>query len=1364
MTVSAQELPKDQVIGFRDAKIAFGDGSLSLNATTGNVAINSMSVTGAGNVAIVAQPMAGVSTTGLVFGNGGSINDGLIDQDGTFQLNGTNYTLVYAINGPGLSATNDAFPGVGQRHGSDGQSAEQSLSRGSPKRGRRGNLRAPHRGAFIAKWDGPGVLAMTAHVRPASIRPVSASRRVAALLSSVAPLARSDGGMAAAVALATILALVAPPALADGGAGGAGQSTAGGAGGTDSATGTGGTGGSVVSGIGGGGGGGGAGATGGSGGSGVSGGGGAGGQSAGAAGAAGDVGGGGGGGAHGFVGSALPIAAVIGGNGGSGGAGQSINAGGGGGAGGYGAVITSTGGLGTLGAAVTGGVGGNGGLSQPFNGGDGGTGGIGLLLSNPLGATVTIDAAVSGGQGGLGGIGIGHRLNSAGLVGVGGVGIVGENLNVTVTGSGSVAGGLSGDGATRANAITFTGGTNVLTLQSNASFTGNVVAFSAADTLQLGGSADASFNVAQIGAAAQFQGFGAFQKVGSSTWTLSGTTTAVTPWAINAGTLAVSADANLGNSAGGLAFGGGTLQYLSGFTTSRAVTLNAGGGAIDTNGNAATLAGTIGGSGGLTKTGTGTLTLSGVNSYQGGTTVNAGTLALAGAGTLGASTGATAVNGSTAVLDLGGTSQTQNGGVSLLGNGTIQNGTLSSSGMFDMRAGVVNANLAGTGAVVKSTSGIVTFVAANSYQGGTAINAGTLAVSADANLGNSVGGLAFGGGTLQYLSGFTTSRAVTLNAGGGAIDTNGNAATLAGAMGGTGGLTKIGTGTLTLAGNDAYTGATTVAAGTLIVSGSAASSAVTVQSGATLAGTGIVGSTVIGSGATFAPGPQLGPGGMAISGNLVIQSGALYLLQVNATTASAANVSGIAALAGNVQASFASGSYLANKYTILSATTRSGVFAGLSTVNLPAGFTASLSYTSTEADLNLVAALGGGSGGGGPSALGTGGLSGNQRNVANALNNFFNSGGALPPAFVNVFGLTGTNAANGLSQLSGEASTGAQQSAFLLMSSFLGTMLDPFMGGRADIGGAPALGYDAEQPDQTAGAFASVKSPVSPAKPSFEQRWTAWSGAFGGLSTLPGDATVGSHDLTARGAGVVAGLDYHVTRDTLLGFALAGAGADWSVAQALGTGKSDAFQAGVYTATRWGAAYLGTAVAVANHWMSTDRFAPFGDHLTAKFDGMSLGARAEAGYRFATPYAGITPFAAFQGQDFRTPAYTETDLSGGGFALSYNARNATDLRGEVGTRLDETMALGTDALLTLHTKLAWAYDWISDPSLAPVFQALPGAIFVVNGAAPPKDSALATAGFELRLASGITVGGKFDGEFASRAQTYAGTGTVRVSW
>jgi outer membrane autotransporter protein len=370
---------------------------------------------------------------------------------------------------------------------------------------------------------------------------------------------------------------------------------------------------------------------------------------------------------------------------------------------------------------------------------------------------------------------------------------------------------------------------------------------------------------------------------------------------------------------------------------------------------------------------------------------------------------------------------------------------------------------------------------------------------------------------------------------------------------------------------------------------------------------------------------------------------------------------------------------------------------------------------------------------------------------------------------VSLYGLTGNNLTNALDQLSGEAATGAQRVGFQLTDQFLNLMLDPFVDGRSGVGGAdhPALGFAPERktmPPDIAHAYAAVLKAPPKAVPFYEPRWTVWGGAYGGSNRTSGDlAVIGSHDLSASTAGFAGGFDYRLTPDSVVGFALAGAGTDWSLSQGLGGGKSDAFQAGVYAATKSGPAYLAAAFAFANHWMSTDRFA-FGDHLTADFNAQSYGGRLEGGYRFGAAYGGITPYAAIQAQSFHTPGYTETGAIPNGFALTFNGRDATDTRSELGARFDRVLAVYSNAVLALRGRVAWAHDWVSDPTLTPLFQALPGASFIVNGALPVKDSALASAGGELRLANGLTLLAKFDGEFASRSNTYAGTGTIRYRW
>ena len=164
-----------------------------------------------------------------------------------------------------------------------------------------------------------------------------------------------------------------------------------------------------------------------------------------------------------------------------------------------------------------------------------------------------------------------------------------------------------------------------------------------------------------------------------------------------------------------------------------------------------------------------------------------------------------------------------------------------------------------------------------------------------------------------------------------------------------------------------------------------------------------------------------------------------------------------------------------------------------------------------------------------------------------------------------------------------------------------------------------------------------------------------------------------------------------------------------------------------------GPAYLATAVSFANHWMTTDRYSLGADHLTARFNAQNYGARAEAGYRFGTPMIGITPYAAGQAQSLQTPNYTETDVTGGGFGLAYAAQTASDLRSELGARFDALTVIGASSAIVWRARAAWAHDWVSDPSLLATFTALPGANFTVTGATPAANSALASAGAELRV-------------------------------
>jgi autotransporter-associated beta strand protein/T5SS/PEP-CTERM-associated repeat protein len=217
----------------------------------------------------------------------------------------------------------------------------------------------------------------------------------------------------------------------------------------------------------------------------------------------------------------------------------------------------------------------------------------------------------------------------------------------------------------------------------------------------------------------------------------------------------------------------------------------------------------------------------------------------------------------------------------------------------------VAADISGTGTLSKAGTGTLILTGTNSYSGGTTVTGGLINFTAG-NLGT--GTITVNGGGLQWATGNTSdisAQLAAIGSGGATFDTNGNNVSFATGLTGSGGLTKAGGGTLTLAGAT-YSGATNVNGGTLQAGAAnvfASSSAVTVASGATLAFNGFnqTLASLAGAGSV-----TMGVGSMTVGGN-------------NASTAFSGTISGSGGLTKNGTGALTLGG--ANTYT------------GLTTVN-----------------------------------------------------------------------------------------------------------------------------------------------------------------------------------------------------------------------------------------------------------------------------------------------------------------------------------------------------------------------------------------------------------------------------------------------
>ncbi|MBZ9982492.1 MULTISPECIES: autotransporter domain-containing protein [unclassified Mesorhizobium] len=1026
---------------------------------------------------------------------------------------------------------------------------------------------------------------------------------------------------------------------------------------------------------------------------------------------------------------------VLGGHGGNGSAGVSLVSG---------ATFTNLG-------MITGGNGGSGGNDNaaPTTGGNGGNGGIGVTGS---GATISNSGTITGGTGGVAGTG----GTNDGTAGSAGFGVSGSDL--TIVNRGSIS------GASGTNAIVFAGGANTLMLEAGSMITGNVVAFSSADTLALGGSANASFDVSQIGVAAQYQGFGVFSKTGTSIWTLTGATGTVTPWTINRGTLSISSDANLGAPSGGLTFDGGTLRNTAALTTARNVTLNAGGGTFLTGADL-TAAGVVTGGGSLIKTGAGTLTLSGANSYTGGTSILNGTLQVSADANLGAASGGLAFDGgtlqNTAALATGRSVTLEAGG-----------------GIFQTDSNLtVTGAISGSGSLTKDGAGTLTLTGSNSYQGNTLIEVGTLvgnAASFRGNIGNDgtvvfdqngnatfAGGIGGSGnmvkdgtGTL-VLAGMSTldwsvDAGDLVSAGerfGGDVAIGSGAsftfeqranATYAGSISGAGDFLKTGADLLEVTGNSAaFAGATTVDAGTLAVNGTLGGT-IDVLANGRLQGNGTVGTTTVAG--TIAPGNSIGT--LTVDGDYTQLAGSTYEAEIDPDGSSdLIDVTGAAGIeGGTVFALKAPGGYdTGTRYTILTAA--GGVTGTYGTLDQNAPFVdLSLAYDPNAVYLDVAR---------NDASFCDVAISANQCAVGDGAE----GQGPGNPIYDAIVGLPDEETArDAFDQLSGE-----------IHASIKGAMLDDSRFVReaatnrvraafGDGSGSstPVLAYgpdgSALTPEEQAlvreGKSARYSAPGAAPAPADTERFAAWGQAFGSWGTWDSDGNAASLDRST--GGFLVGADGMIAENWRLGLLAGYSRSSFDVDDRASSGDSDNYHLGVYGGGQWGALGLRAGAAYTWHAIETARsvsFPGFTDRLTADYDAGTAQVFGELGYRIDRGSFALEPFGNLAYVNVHSYGFTED----GGAAALTGASGTTDATfTTLGLRASTEFGLG-GMKARARGMLGWRHAFGDVTPLAD-FAFTGGEAFTVAGTPIAEDALVLEAGLDLALSEKTSLGLSYSGQ------------------
>lgn len=858
--------------------------------------------------------------------------------------------------------------------------------------------------------------------------------------------------------------------------------------------------------------------------------------------------------------------------------------------------------------------------------------------------------------------------------------------------------------------------------------------------------------------AGSITGSGRVEKAGSGTLLLTGTSSYSGGTAIRGGTLAIIADANLGNLSSNLALsGGGRLATLADITSARAITLS-GSGTIETMaGTTFALGGPISGTGSLVKDGWGRLALTGSASHGGGTTIAAGMLQIGNGGTSGE-----------------------------LAGDVVNNALLSFNRTNDY---VFAGAISGGGSVVQSGSGTTILTGSNSYSGGTVIRAGVLQVAADGNLGAQGTAITFFGGALRFGTAFDTNRTLLL-LGNGTVDTNGGDATLTGGVYGFGDLIKNGAGTLTLTGsnfyrrtvvaagrlvgdaasisgdianngtvvfdqrNDAsiasvfsgtgrfdktgrgglelrgdssgYSGTTTVSAGMLVVNGSLGGD-IDVLTGARLRGNGTVGATTIRSGATIAPGNSIGT--LTIAGDIAFERGAIYEVEVDAGGMSSdlIRASGVARLGGGSVVHLGEdGNYRANqRYTILTADRGvQGRFDDVSSRYLFLDPT--LGYDATSVTLTLLR---------NDLPFATLAQTRNQAQTSLGLESL-DEASPLWQSFTQL--RDADEARRTFNSLSGEIHASAK-TVLIEGSQMVRSAVSDRIRAAFDGIGAPHIATL---------AYASGQGAISTAA---AESLALWARGFGSWGRTQGDGNAAS--LTRSTNGLVAGLDLAAAPDVRAGVMAGYSRSSFEVARRRSRGDADNYTIGLYGGARFDRLRLTGAVNLTWHDLSTRRSVSFpggGEQLLSGYGAHTLQAFGEIAYRLDCGPGVFEPFANLAYVNLRSDGFRET---GGIAALSAGPQTTAVTFATLGLRAQTSVELGSSSA-QLNGTLGWRH---AAGDLTPLsLQAFAGgAPFSIAGVPIARDALVVGAGISVKLTPASELSLAYDGQFARGATDHS---------
>ncbi len=282
--------------------------------------------------------------------------------------------------------------------------------------------------------------------------------------------------------------------------------------------------------------------------------------------------------------------------------------------------------------------------------------------------------------------------------------------------------------------------------------------------------------------------------------------------------------------------------------------------------------------------------------------------------------------------------------------------------------------------------------------------------------------------------------------------------------------------------------------------------------------------------------------------------------------------------------------------------------------------------------------------------------------------------------------------------------------------------------------------------------------------------WRVWASQFGSSETVAPKASINSPASSSHNWGAMTGFEAILSPTLVVGVAVGGSLAPYSIASHAAYGQATGGQSSVYSSMTIDRFVVTGALGYGLQHTKASRVIALPstttEVLTYKNTTDVFSGSLEAGYRLPVGAYTVMPFATLEPAILRQHGATETSSAGSSstFTVAYLSRETVTLPASLGLQIERAFPVTQNWTGQIELRSAWVHEFRPDRNSVFLYTSSPANNYIAHSTVPDDNLARISTTLSFTRNNDLTLFGRFDTDQSARLRSYAGQAGIKLAW